>query len=194
MRRRRLVAALLLTASAAVPLAGCAAGSEPAAAGSGYVSGDGTVSAFAPGERGSGIEFEGTTDRDTTVASADLRGDVVVVNFWYAACPPCRLEAPWLRDLSVEYADDGVEFLGVNVRDDAPTAQAFARTFSIEYPSILDRDGSVVIAFAGEVSPAAVPTTLVLDREGRIAARIVGVIDRDILAGLIDDVIAEVDE
>jgi thiol-disulfide isomerase/thioredoxin len=118
---------------------------------------------------------------------------VVVVNFWYAACPPCRAEAPDLKALDEQFSPDGVVFIGVNVRDSAPTAAAFAATFDIAYPSILDAtDRNVLSAFAGQIAPGAVPTTIILDREGRVAARIVGLIpSRTTLATLIEDALAE---
>lgn len=150
-----------------------------------YVSGDGTVSEFAPETRGDPIVFSGATDQGGMFDSTEYQGRIVVVNFWYASCPPCRIEAPWLEELAQQFADDEVSFIGVNIRDDAGTALAFARTFEISYPSILDTDATVMTAFAGQASPAAVPTTIVLDREGRAASRIVGLIDRDVLEMLI---------
>ena len=117
----------------------------------------------------------------------------MVVNFWYAGCPPCRLEAPDLEALHQEFLDYGVVFVGVNIIDQAPTARAFAEEFGVTYPSIIDtNDGSVRLAFAGQVAPNAVPTTLVMDQQGRIAARISGLLSEpDVLAELIRDVQGE---
>jgi len=84
-----------------------------------------------------------------------------------------------------------VHLLGVNPRDDAATAQAFERTFGVPYPSLWDRDARGVAAMQGLVPLQAMPTTVVLDREGRVAARILGQADPTILRGLIDDVVAE---
>ena len=139
------------------------------------------------------ISFSGELDTGGTADSDDWLGSVVVVNFWYAACPPCRAEAPDLESLYQQFHPDGVVFIGVDVRDEAATALAFAETFGITYPSILDtRGGEVQLAFAGEVAPNAVPTTIVLDREGRVASRIIGQIpDRSVLETLIEDVIGE---
>ena len=160
-------------------------------AGGTYVSGDGTVSEFAIDDRGEPIVFTGETDTEQTVSAEQYRGEVLVVNFWYAACPPCRVEAPWLEELSQQFAADGVQFLGVNVRDGTATAQTFAKSFGITYPSVIDTDGTVSLAFSGMASPAAVPTTVVLDRQGRPASRIVGLIDKDILETLIEAALAE---
>jgi thiol-disulfide isomerase/thioredoxin len=133
----------------------------------------------------------GETSQGETVDSDDLDG-VVVLNFWYAGCPPCRVEAPDLEEVFQEYGDR-ITFLGVNVRDSAATANSFERDFGVSYDSILDvstRD--VLSAFAGQVPPSAVPTTLVLDADGRVAARISGQVpSATTLGDLVDDVLAE---
>ena len=114
------------------------------------------------------------------------------MNWWYAACAPCRAEAPDLAALSKEFEDQGVQFVGVNVRDTAETALAFDRKFGITFPSVMDaQSGAVSLAFTGVVSPAAVPTTLVIDKEGKVASRILGRIDASILRTLIESVVAE---
>lgn len=157
------------------------------------MSGDGTVTEFPASNREVPVTFSGVTETGNRVSSDQYLGNVLVVNFWYAACPPCRLEAPWLEALYRSYTPDGVEFLGVNIRDGAETAQAFARTFEITYPSIIDTDGSVALAFSGLASPTAVPTTLVIDAEGRVASRIVGLIEKSTLNSLIASALAEID-
>lgn len=190
---RRPASALL----AALLLGGCTASdalSEQARAGDAknYVAGDGSVTQLAPGERGEPVRLSGATVDGGTVDVADWRGDVVVLNVWYAACAPCRAEAPDLVETAEAYAGDGVRFLGINTRDDAAAALAFERTYGIEYPSVLDaRDGSALLALRGEVPPQAVPTTLVLDAEGRVAARALGRVDGSTLRGMLDDVLAE---
>ena len=185
--RRVLVSALVVLL--AIALAGCTA--SPSSENETYTSGDGTVTEFAIATRPEPIEFSGADELHTERASGDYLGDPLVVNFWYAACPPCRLEAPWLQELSEKYAEDGVSFLGVNVRDSAETSLSFTRSFGIGYPSIIDTSGEVALAFSGVASASAVPTTIVLDREGRPAARIVGLIDKDVLDALIATVLAE---
>lgn len=190
----RLVAVLL---AGAVALAGCSTSdslSQQARAGDSknYVSGDGTVSTVPAAEREDPVELAGTTAEGDQVDVAARRGDVVVLNVWYAACAPCRAEAPDLAEVSAEYADRGVRFLGINTRDDAAGAQAFQRTYGIEYPSVLDAtSGAALLSLRGKVPPQAVPTTLVLDAEGRVAARALGRIDGSTLRGLLDDVLAE---
>lgn len=200
-RRIRGPAALLaaLGVSCALLLAGCTTEGSTLAesyrngAGQNYVSGDGSLVVLAPERRGEPVEFSGKTDRGETTGSADLVGSVAVLNFWYANCAPCRSEAPALEDVNQAYADQGVVFLGVNVRDSAARALGFAEEFGVTYPSILDDSGNEVqLAFAGDTPTNAVPTTLVLDTEGRVAARFSGEISKPSeLAEVLDDVLAE---
>ena len=182
-------AALLLTSCASDPLA------EQYREGSnkGYIAGDGSVTEIAIAERGDPFDFAGLIETGERVTSADYRGEVTVVNFWYASCAPCRAEADDLQSLNAQFDGQGARFLGVNVRDQAPNALAFAETYSITYPSVLDvLDGAMQLAFSGTIPPNAVPTTLVPDAEGRVAARILGAIPAaSILETLITDAIAE---
>jgi len=181
-------------------LSGCAAESDAlaeqyrAGTGQNYISGDGALTVVAPESRNEGIAFQGPLDVGGTFSSDDYAGQIMVVNFWYAGCPPCRLEAPDLEALHQEFLEEGVVFIGVNILDQAPTALAFADEFGVTYPSIMDtNDGSVRLAFSGQVAPNAVPTTVVLDQQGRVAARISGLLtEPDVLAALIRDVQAEV--
>ncbi|GAA1182299.1 TlpA family protein disulfide reductase [Nesterenkonia xinjiangensis] len=159
--------------------------------GSNYVAGDGSVQEFAPEERGEPVHFESTLFDGSAVDPARWTGEVVVINFWYAACAPCRVEAPDLAELHQEFADDGVQFYGVNTRDTQPTAEAFERRFGIEYPSMEDRDGRVMLAMTDYVPPSAVPTTLVLDRDGRVSARILGIAEPGTLRALITTALEE---
>ena len=178
-------------------LAGCSADPLAAQYESGtnqnYISGDGTLTVIAAEDRGDPIAFETQTDAGEPVTSADYEGDVVVINFWYAACPPCRVEAPDLEALHQEFDGEGASFLGVNVRDQAETAAGFEKEFGISYPSVIDaNDGNMLLAFAGAVAPNAVPTTIVLDKQGRVAARFLGLIEEpSILKTIIRETIAE---
>ncbi len=156
-----------------------------------YVSADGSVETWPAAQRGEPVELAGTTYDEQQVDLADWRGDVVVVNFWYAACPPCRAEAPDLAAIAEDYADQGVHLLGVNHTDDAGTAQAFERSFGVPYPSLDDTAAEGVAAMQGVVPLRAMPSTVVLDREGRVAGRILGQADPSTLRALIDDTLAE---
>lgn len=196
----RVLRALLggaVAASVVISVAGCSTDdsfAEQYSEGStkNYIAGDGTVVEIPEGNRGEPITYAGTTEYGEPLSSRDYAGSVMVVNFWYAACPPCRDEAPDLEALHQQYQDQGVAFVGVNVRDQADTAVAFAEKFEITYPSVIDiTDSAVQLAFAGQVSPNAVPTTIVVDRQGRAAARITGRAEKSILNSLITTVLAE---
>ncbi len=196
-RARGAAAALACAVSAVLALGAC---SSPASTGdgrtetgeqAGYVSGDGSTRTWAPEDRGDPVALSGTDFTGAAVDVAGWRGDVVVLNTWYAACPPCRAEAPDLVALATDYADDGVRLLGINGTDDAGTAQAFERTFEVPYPSLADTDGQAVAALQGSVPLQAVPTTVVLDREGRVAARVLGLAEGSTLRAMVDDVLAE---
>ena len=194
MRRRSIVA---LVAASVLLLTGCT--SDPLAdqfregSGKNYIAGDGTISEFAEPQRGEPIEFSGETVDGGAFDSADTLGDVTVVNFWYAGCAPCRVEAPILEEVAQSFAGEPVSFVGVNVRDQAGTAASFEENYGVTYPSILDVEpGTAQLAFAGDVPPAAVPTTIVLDQEGRVAARVLGQLtEASILESIIDSILAE---
>ena len=122
------------------------------------------------------------------------RCEVLVVNFWVRGVPALpELEAPASSRRSRSSSRPTGGLPGMNIYDQAPTAMSFAEEFGVTYPSILDaNDGSVRLAFAGQVAPNAVPTTLVLDQQGRVAARISGVISEpSVLRSMITDVLAE---
>lgn len=192
MSRHRRALAAALAAVAALALAGCTAdGSTGTVANPGYVSGDGSTRTWPVTERGEPVVLTGLDYDGEPVDTSGWLGDVVVVNTWFAACPPCRVEAPDLRDIATERADEGVHLLGLNRTDDAGAALAFERTFEIPYPSIDDRTGTATVALQGVAPIAATPTTIVLDRSGRVAARVLGLLDRTTLDAMIDDVLAE---
>lgn len=157
----------------------------------GYVAGDGVTTEIKPADRGDVIDVEGRTYDGKTWSSTALQGHVLVMNVWYASCPPCREEAPDLEKLHQKYAAQGAEFVGVNVRDAAGPAKAFEKKYGITYPSLPDKDAEVMYALRGQVSPNAVPSTLVLDTKGRVAARISGALDPSVLRAMIDQVLGE---
>lgn len=188
--------AIVVALASVVLLSGCA--SDPLAdqyrAGSGknYIAGDGSVIEIALENRSDAIVFEGVNESGGIISSRELAGEVIVVNFWYAGCAPCRAEAPVLEEAFEDTASTGVAFIGVNVRDQAETAQTFNAEFGVTYSSIIDTNGQAQLAFATNVPPNAVPTTLVLDRQGRVAARILGQLkNASILTTIISDVASE---
>lgn len=156
-----------------------------------YVAGDGSVTEFAEADRKSPVSIKGTLFDGTVVEPKDFLGRVTVLNFWFAACAPCRVEAPVLEGLHQEFKDQGVQFYGVNLRDEKATAEAFEKTFNLTYPSFNDKDGAVLLSVSGIVPPGAVPTTLVLDKEGRVASRVLGELQKGTLKALITSATAE---
>ena len=157
-----------------------------------YIAGDGTVTEFAPGSRPKAASWSGVTESGEAISSTQLDGVITVMNFWYAGCAPCRIEMPELIQLQTEFLPEGVQFIGVNVRDSAETSLAFARRIDMNFPSVMDaKTGSVVLGFTGVVTPQAVPTTLVIDAQGNVSARVLGRIDKGILTTLVKTVIEE---
>lgn len=196
--RRNALAAIALTTSAFV-LTGCGSDNDDLAQrasndGTNYVAGDGSVEEFAPTNRGEPVAFESTLFDGTEITAETFQDEVTVINFWYAACAPCRVEAPDLQAIHEEFTEDGVRFFGVNTRDTQATAEAFERNFGITYPSMEDRSGQVLMAMTDYVHPSAVPTTLVLDKQGRVSARVVGIVEPGTLRSLITTVLDEEDE
>jgi len=191
LNRRALLTGLI--AGTAVVLSACSENDELAdQAGSdqGYVSGSGVVSQVAVEDRGEPLELEFETLDGTSMSLAELRPTPVVINLWYAACPPCRKEAPDLKSVAEGFGDK-VQFIGVNVRDQEAAANAFISNYQVPYANMLDTDGDMVALLSGVLPPQATPSTVVLDAEGRAAARVVGEVDASTLKGLIEDVQAE---
>lgn len=192
---KRIVTVVVTAVIAATALAGCSSSNDKLSQqyGNGttqnYISGDGAVTEVAADKRTDPISFDVESMTGERLSSKALKGKVVVVNFWYASCPPCRAEAKYLGKVADNYSTDQVQFIGVNVRDEQGTAEAFERTFGTDYPTVLDqKTGTMQLAMSGQVAPNAVPATIVLDKEGRVAARVLGAIDGPgILNTLISD-------
>ena len=127
---------------------------------------------------------------DRTVSTADYPGKVVVINVWGSWCGPCRKEAPDLASASRQTAKKA-QFIGIDVRDYSPApGRAFIRAFKVPYPQIYDPQGAQVVKFT-ELPPTGIPSTLFIDKQGRIAARVVGTISRTTLVQMITDLAAE---
>jgi peroxiredoxin len=183
MRRRTLAAAAAVLVAISLALAGCASsdGIAGSVKGGDYTSSDGATTTFAAKNRSAPVSWTATDADGGTISSKQLLGKVVVLNFWYAQCGPCIAEAPRLQKLSTSFADDDVQFVGVNVRDAAPQAKAFEATHKITYPTTIEtgHEAPITVAFTGKVSTNTTPTTLVVDKEGRVAARFSGEITAD---------------
>ena len=123
-----------------------------------------------------------------TISTQDYRGKVVVINVWGSWCPPCRKEAPDLQAASVE-TTNVAQFIGITSKDyDPAPAEAFVRSFKITYPSIYDPSGKALLAFAGELPPSAIPSTMIIDRDGRLAVRVLSEVSKITLVDMINDV------
>lgn len=193
MTHLRRLSPIAIVMAAVMALAGCF--STPAPQGSdidsGYVSGDGTVRTFAEKDRSRQVTIEGEDFDGETIDTSDFLGQILVINTWYAECPPCRAEAADLVQIANERADAGVQFIGINGVNEAGAAKAYERTFNVPYPSISDRRGRAVAALQSVVPLQAVPTTVVLDQQGRVAASIIGIVEPEILNPILDDLLAE---
>lgn len=177
--------ALLLAAT----LAGCSSDEVGSSGEQGFVSGRGIITTLPVAERERPGEVAGETLDGEHLALSDLAGQVVVVNVWGSWCAPCRAEAPMLADAARDLEDDGVAFLGIDSRDPSRSAaQAFVRRFDLPYPSIYDQQGQTLLAFRGTLNPNAIPSTVIIDREGRVAASVLGEISRTTLYDLVEEV------
>ena len=165
------------------------AGQADAGDGKGYIAGDGSVTEYSKDQRSEPVEFTGELFDGTEVAASSLRGKPLLLNFWYAGCAPCRAEAPHLNELYEQFKDK-VHFYGANVRDEKGTAEAFEKNFKVDYPSFKDSSGKVLLQLSKYVPAQAVPTTLIIDQEGRVAARILGQLDQSIVRTLLEDATA----
>ena len=154
----------------------------------GYISGDGSVQQIDSADRGTPLTLAGPTVDASTWSLQDHSGQVVVVNVWGSWCPPCITETPELdeayRSLAGRFKD--VTFIGLDIRESPETALAFIRAHRVPYPSLAYDGGQRMISLNGKAP--ATPTTLVLDRQHRIAARVLGPITASTLVGLVEDV------
>lgn len=157
----------------------------------GYIAGDGSIEQVAAAERETTLDISGTTLEGESWTSEQARGEVLVVNVWGSWCGPCKAEAPDLEQVWTEFSQAGapVDFIGVNHRDSVPTALAFQEAKGVSYPSLEDDGGQTLLDLEGLAN--ARPSTLVLDPQGRVAARVLGQVDATVLRGLVEDVLAE---
>lgn len=135
-------------------------------------------------------KLEGTTLEGLPFALSDLAGTIVVINVWGSWCAPCRAETPDLVRLAKEDVDRDVRFVGIDTRDNSAAAKAFVRSFSVPYPSIEDPQGQVLLALRGVVPTSVVPSTIVVDRRGQVAARFIGPVTYTTLKGILGDELA----
>ena len=185
-RRAALPGAVLLLAGL---LAGCSSNEVGSSGDQGYVAGKGIITTLDTADRKQPGTVAGTTLDGRETSLADHRGKVVVVNVWGSWCPPCRAEAPMLADAARDLGKQGVVFLGINSRNPEKAGpRAFERRYDIPYDSIYDPDGSSLLAFHGTLAPNSIPSTVVIDREGRVAASVIGQVTRTTLYDIVEDV------
>jgi thiol-disulfide isomerase/thioredoxin len=158
----------------------------------GYISGDGVIEQVAAHERKAVPRISGRLLDGGTFDSDDYAGRVVVYNVWGSWCPPCREEAPDLQRVWHETKAYGGQFVGIDVKDNDAAARAFEREYGVTYPSINgDDSATALLAFSGSLPANAVPSTVIVDRQGRLAARVVGKTTYATLRALVRDVLAE---
>lgn len=196
-RGRRTITACLVAATAGtLALAGCGDdGSIAKQARQGdnknYIAGDGSIETLSAAKRKGAVSVSGTTLDGKKWSVGDERGKVVVLNVWGAWCGPCQNEMPHLQKVWAGYEKSGapVQFMGLDQRDSVAAARSTLRKFGLTYPSLRDDGGRTLLGLQGKA--ATTPTTLVLDRKGRIAARVSGETTETTLRTLVDDVVKE---
>jgi peroxiredoxin len=184
---RRFTSAIVGAVVLAGALAGCGANSADEGAGTAFVAGDGSIVLIAPQERGPAPDLAGPTLEGGEFRLSDHLGEVVVLNVWASWCAPCRAEAPVLESAWQQVRDDGVQFVGLDTRDTQAAALAFIDAYGVTYPNVIDTDGRLQLLFGDTLPPQAIPSTLVIDPEGRVAGRILGRVTESTLLGLIED-------
>ncbi|MCX4780278.1 TlpA family protein disulfide reductase [Streptomyces sp. NBC_01264] len=194
--------AILLTAvtlAGALTLTACSdadGGSKSSgSAGGNYVVGSSGIATVAKGDRTDAPKLDGETVDGKTLDTTTLKGKVVVLNVWGSWCPPCRAEAPYFAKVAkeLEAAGQPVAFVGINTRDNTKqSAASFEENFKITYPSLFDPDGKLMLRFPkGTLNPNAIPSTLILDKDGKIAARTLAAVNEEKLRSMIDPLLAE---
>lgn len=192
--RRRLALLIAAFAAGASVLAGCS--EDEAGSSSGdtkFVQGTGQITEVERGDRQKAPDISGKSVDGKRLDLADFKGKIVVLNVWGSWCAPCRAEAPNLAKVAKETEDEGVQFVGINTRDlDRANAKAFERNYEIDYPSFYDPSGKLILRFPkGTLSPQAIPSTLILDRDGKIAVRALKELSEKELRSALDPLTAE---
>ncbi|MFJ5939130.1 TlpA family protein disulfide reductase [Streptomyces cinereoruber] len=192
--RRTLLAVGVLTAALALSACGGDDGGTTGGGGTNFVTTKGGISTAAKGERATPGKLAGETLEGERLDVADLKGKVVVLNAWGSWCGPCRAEAPHFVKVANDLKGQDVAFVGLNTRDsNKQQALTFEEDYEVPYPSIYDRDGKLILfGFPkGTLSLQGIPSTVVLDKEGKIAARALMALDEKKLRSMIDPLLKE---
>ncbi|OQD52837.1 redoxin domain-containing protein [Streptomyces phaeoluteigriseus] len=180
--------------AAATLLSACTSGGTSGGGGdTNFVMGENGISTVEKGERTAAPDLSGKTIDGKQLDVASYKGKIVVLNVWGSWCAPCRAEAPNFQKVSTDLKARGVQFVGINTRDTSTSnARAFEEEQGVTYPSLYDPTGRLMLRFEkGTLNPQAIPSTLVLDRDGRIAARSLAALSEEKLRAMIDPVLAE---
>lgn len=191
--RRRLTLLAAGVAFGAMALSAC--GGERTGSSSGdtkFVQGTGEITEVAAAKRTSVPDLSGPSVEGDKLKLSDYRGKIVVLNVWGSWCSPCRAEAPNLAKVARDTKDKDVQFIGINTRDlDKANAKAFERNYGIDYPSFYDPSGKLILKFPkNTLSPQAIPSTLILDRDGKVAVRALKELSEKELRDALDPLVA----
>lgn len=187
LRALTVVVALMLISACGSPRAGTPQPSQD----SGDFLSERGITIVPPGDRKDAPDLAGNDLEGNPISADQFKGKTLVVNVWGSWCPPCRKEAPALIEASRNLKPDGVEFLGIAIRESAATSKAFTDRLKVPYPSISDESGKLLVGFNSSLPTIAVPTTYVIDTQGRVAARILDRVTVAMLTGVVEDVLKE---
>lgn len=179
----------LVALLAALALAGCSQEAADPGDSAGFVEGDGTSVILPVDQRKPAPVLTGTDLNGEPVDTSTWEGNPGVINVWASWCAPCRAEAPELVAVAKQNPD--VNFLGLDTRDSDAPARAFVEKFNIPYPNLPDPDGQLVLQFSDSLPPQAIPSTLLVDAQGRVAGRFLGAVEAGELDAAIQDLVAE---
>jgi len=181
-------------AVAALLLSACSSGGTSGGSGNtNFITGSDGIATVKKGDRQAAPDLSGKTIDGRTLDTADYKGKVVVVNVWGSWCSPCRAEADNLVQVAKATAGQDVQFVGINTRDTSTEpAVAFEKKYGVTYPSLYDPTGKLMLRFKkGTLNPQLIPTTIIIDRDGKIAARALQALSEEKLRKMLDPVVAE---
>ena len=176
-RRRAAAGALGLLALCGPALAACSSGGGISGGGgnTNYVAAsDPGLSTVALGQRPAAPQISGVTLQGKPLSLSQYQGHIVVLNVWGSWCTACREEGAALEETYQEYQSKGVEFVGINTRDDNAAALAYVDANGITYPSLQDPNELLVLQFKSIFPATTVPSTVILDTHGDVAVRALG--------------------
>ncbi|MFI7500185.1 TlpA family protein disulfide reductase [Streptomyces sp. NPDC049687] len=194
MSASRTPVSVAVAAAATLLLSACTSGGVSGGGGdTNFIMGKDGISTVEKGKRDPAPDLSGKTIDDQQLSLSSYKGKVVVLNVWGSWCSPCRAEAPNLEKVAKDLQPQGVQFVGINVADpQVRSARAFEEQYGVTYPSLYDPSSKLMLRFKkGTLNPQAIPSTLVIDREGKIAARSLAGLSEAKLRKMIAPVLAE---